>query len=48
MIVSSSEWSRAWLGSLRPLILDTPLKTAYLGPANENVLVVDRLASITT
>ncbi len=28
--------------------LDTPLETAYLGPANENVLVVDRLASIAT
>ncbi len=48
MPVSSSAWSGAWLGSLRPLILDTPLETAYLGPANENILVVDRWASITT
>ncbi len=48
MPVSSSAWSGAWLGSVRPLILDMPLETAYLGPANENVLVVDRWASITT
>ncbi len=37
-----------WLGSLRPLILDTTLETAYRGPANENVLVVDRWTSIPT